>query len=146
MKRKTVWQVGVLVLGIVFVFGCATGGKGPSDEELVKGLLTSWKGAILEKNADKIMATFAESFSHAGYEYQAADKAALRKFIDDCDRQGYFDGVKISFDTAATAIRGDTAIISGIDYTNSQGAVTVDLTAKKGKTGWLITDMTIQGL
>ena len=54
MKKKTVWQIGVLVLAVVAVAGCATGGKGPSDQELVKALLGSWKGAIIEKSADKI--------------------------------------------------------------------------------------------
>lgn len=146
MKQKTVWQIGVLLLTVVAVAGCATGGKGPSDQDLVQGLVTSWKGAILEKNFDKIMATCADNFSHDGSDYQAADKAALRKFIDVCDRQGYFEGVSISFDKAVTTIQGDTATISGIQYVNDKGTVTIALTAKKGKAGWLITNMNIEGL
>ena len=146
MSTRSLWQVGVMVLAVLALIWCATGVKGPSDEELVKSLLTAWKGAILEKNADKIMAAYAESFAHDGYEYQAANKAALRKFIDECKLAGYFDGLQISLGEAVTAIKGDTATISGIPCTNYQGTVTIGLTAKKGKAGWLIADMTIEGL
>jgi ketosteroid isomerase-like protein len=146
MKKKTVWQIGVLVLAVVAVVGCATSGKGPSDQELVKALLGSWKGAIIEKNADKILATYADDFTHDGPDYQAADKAGLRKFVAECDQAGYFDGVTISFDNAPTAIQGNAATISGIQFTNNQGSVTVEMTAKKGKTGWLIANMSIEGM
>ena len=146
MRTRSLWQVGVMLLAVLALIGCATGVKGPSDEELVKSLLTAWKGAILEKNADKMMAAFAEDFSHHGYEYEAADKAALRKFVDNCEQQGYFSGVEISFDGASTLIKGDTATVSGIQFKNDQGTVTVELKAKKGKAGWLIADMNIEGL
>lgn len=39
-----------------------------------------------------------------------------------------------------------TATVAGVQYKNDQGSVTVGLTARKGKTGWLITDMSIEGL
>lgn len=146
MKGKFIVCIGVLVLAAACVAGCATGGKGPSDAESVKALLASWKAVMFEKNADKIMATYAEGFSHDGSDYQAADKAALRKFVDDCKQAGYFDGLEISFVAAQTAIKGDTATISGIQCDNTQGTVTVAFVAKKGKTGWLFTDMSIEGL
>jgi ketosteroid isomerase-like protein len=136
----------VLVLAIAYMAGCATSGKGPSDEESVKALLGSWKAALLEKNVDKILATYAEGFSHDGYEYQAVGKAALRKFVEDCNHAGYFDGLQIALTDAVTAIKGDMATISGIRGDNYQGTVTIGLTAKKDKAGWLITDMTIEGL
>ncbi len=146
MKGKLVGWIGVLVLVIACVAGCATGGKGPSDAEAVQALLTSWKAVMAEKNIDKIVAMYAENFAHDGYDYQAADKAALRKFVDDCNQAGYFDGLEISFVAAQTAIKDGTATISGIQCDNSQGSVTVGFVAKKGKAGWLFTDMSIEGL
>jgi hypothetical protein len=146
MKGKMVGRIGVLVLAIAYVAGCATGVKGPSDAELVKALLGSWKAAMLEKNVDKIMTVYAEGFSHDGFEYQAANKAAFRKFVEDCDHAGYFDGLQIAFDAAVTTIKGDVATVTGIRCDNYQGTVTIGLTAKKDKAGWLITDMTIEGL
>ena len=148
MKKNVLVMAGVLVLAVVVsVGGCATGGgKGPSDADAVQGLLGAWKAAILEKNADKMLATFSEGFSHKGYEYEAADKAALKDFIDDCEQQGYFDGVEVVLDNATTTIEGDTATVAGIQYVTDQGSATVDLTAKKDKSGWLITDMAIQGI
>ena len=146
MKGKLIGRIGVLVLVIACVVGCATYGKGPSDAEAVQALLASWKAVMLEKNVDKIMAMYAEGFSHDGYDYQAADKAALRKFVDDCNQAGYFDGLEISFVAAQTAIQGDAATISGIQCDNTQGTVTIAFVAKKGKAGWLFTDMSIEGI
>ena len=146
MKGKFIGWIGVLVLVIACAVGCATGGKGPSDAESVKALLASWKAAMLEKNADKIMATYAEGFSHEGNDYQAADKAGLRKFVDECKLAGYFDGLEISFAATETVIQGDAATISKIQCDNTQGTVTVALVAKKGKTGWSFTNMSIEGL
>ena len=146
MKGKLIGRIGALVLAIACVAGCATGGKGPSDAEAVKALLGSWNAALVGKSTDKIMAAYAEGFSHDGNDYQAADKAALRKFVDDCAQNGYFDGLQISLGDAVTTIKGDTATIAGIECVNYQGTVTIGLTAKKGKAGWLIADMTIEGL
>jgi ketosteroid isomerase-like protein len=146
MKGKTIGRIAVLVLAIAFVAGCATGAKGPSDADAVKALLGSWNTAMVAKNIDKIMATYAEDFAHDGYDYQGANKAALRKFVEECNQMGYFDGLEIASGNAATAIKGGVATITGIQCTNNQGTVTVGLTAKKSKAGWLITDMTIEGL
>jgi hypothetical protein len=129
--------------------GCATSGgqcKGLSDEEAVQALLGSWKAAILEKNADKMLANFSESFAHKGYEYEAANKAALKAFVDDCEQQGYFDGVEVVLDDATTTINGAAATVAGIQYVTDQGSATIDLTLKKDKSGWLISDMAIQGI
>lgn len=146
MSTKTFCQMVVIALAAVALAGCATGGKGPSDEEQIQALVAAWKAAVIAKNTDAIMATCSEAFSHAGYEYDAADKAALREFVDDCDDMGYFDDVEISCDGASTAIDGASATVTGIEFSNNQGSVTVDLVLKKEKAGWLITDMTIHGL
>lgn len=146
MKQKVVFQIAVLVLAVGLAAGCATVSKGPSDAVQVQNLLNAWKAAALEINIDKMMATFADSFSHNGSDYQAADKAALKKFAESNKEQGYFDGVTITLDGAATEIKGDTATITGVQWGISQGTVTINLTAKKTKTGWLFTDMAVIGI
>ena len=146
MKKSAICLSVGLALAIVGMTGCATCSKGPSDEELVKTLTESWKAAILEKNFDLMMATFSEDFAHDGYEYEAANKAALREFVDSCDTQGYFDDVEISFEEAVTTIEGDTATVTDIEYMNDQGSVIIELTAKKANGVWLIADMYVEGL
>lgn len=146
MKKLTVLQSVGVSLVVVLAGGCATGVRGPSDEELIDTLLKAWTTGIMEKDADKMLATYSEDFSHDGYDYEAADKEGLRKFLDYADEEGYLDEVDISFDGSETSIEGDTATISLIEYVNDQGAVTIELTATKGKAGWLFTDMYIEGL
>lgn len=146
MKQKVVCRIAVLVLTVGLAVGCSTMCKGPSDAEQVQNLLNKWKAAALEMNIDKMMATCADTFSHNGSDYQAADKAALKKFAEASKEEGRFDGVEISLDNAKTTIEGDTATITGVQWAISQGTVTINFTAKKTKAGWLFTDLTIVGL
>jgi len=147
MKRSAVVLGVVGACVVALVGGCATyGGGGASDEECIDTVLKAWEASILEVNVDKMMAIFSEDFSHDGYDYPAADKEALGEFIADGVEQGYFDGVEITFGDADIVIDGDTATVYPIDYVNDLGAVTVELVLKKEKAGWLISDMTIEGL
>ena len=136
--------VGVLV--VVLAFGCATGGKGPSDEELIGALMATWEAAIMEKNVDKMLTTFSDDYSHSGMDYSASGKDELRAFAEDSIAMGYLDGVDISYDPTAIRVEGETATIYPVYYSNTQGDVTVSFTAKKTAGTWLLTDMAIEGL
>lgn len=126
--------------------GCMTAGGGASDEDQINALLGKWKEAILAKDAGALMATFSGNFSHDGYEYEADDKAALREYIDGSIAQGGFDDVEVSMESVEIVIEGGKATVYPIDYSNWEGSVAIELTLAKEETGWLITDMAIEGL
>lgn len=146
MNKSTVLQCVVVTLVVALAMGCATGVKGPSDEELVTGALATWEAGIMEEDMDKILSTYSDDFSHSGMDYDAADKDALRGFIEDSIEIGYFEDVEISYDASGIQIEGDTAVVYPIDYSIVEGTVTIGLTLKKEKGGWLVTDMEIEGL
>jgi ketosteroid isomerase-like protein len=146
MRKTTIVCSVVATLALVLAVGCATGGKGPSDEELISALLTTWEAGIMEKNVDKLLTTFSDDFSHSGMDFSADGKEELQQFVEDSIAMGYLDGVDISYDPSAIVVEGDTATIYPLYYSNTQGDVTVSMTAKKSAGAWLLTDMAIEGL
>jgi len=145
---RHILSVGILlgIAAILVTSGCATTGSGASDGDQIGALLGQWKAAVLAVDADKIMATYSENFSHDGYEYDAEDKAGLREYVEVSIAQGNFDDVEVYMEDADIAIEEGTATVYPIEYTNWEGTITIELTLTKEKAGWLINDMVIEGL
>ncbi len=134
------------IMAILMAGGCATTESGISDEEQIGAVLEEWKAAILAKNADELLATYSEDFSHDGYEYVAEDKAGLREYLEGSIAQGGFDDVEVSLVDAEIVIEEGVATVYPIDYTNWEGSIVIELVLTEEKAGWLITDMAIEGL
>ncbi|MFO7974700.1 MAG: hypothetical protein R6V12_08700 [Candidatus Hydrogenedentota bacterium] len=146
MPKYFLLSVLLVFLLSVFAIGCATGARGPSDEEQIASLLNTWKEGILAKDVEKIMTTYSEKFAHDGYEYEAKDKAALREYIEWSIEEGNFEGVEVDLSGAEISIEDGSATIYPIDYANWQGSITIELSAAKEKGRWLFTDMALEGL
>ena len=145
---RHILNVGILlaVAAVLVASGCATTGSGASDGDQIGALLEEWKAAILAEDADRILATYSENFAHDGDEYDAADKAGLREFIDWGIEGDRYADAEIDIEHAGIAIEEGTATVYPIEYTNWEGTVTIALNLTKEKAGWLITDMLIEGL
>ena len=122
--------------------GCATGGKGASDEELIRSVLDVWAAGQAEQDADKVMTCYSEDFSN----YEIPDKDAVRDFIEQAIDMGYYEGVEVLFDDAEIEIDGATATVYPIDWSSDAGEVTIETVLTKEAGDWLITDMEIEGL
>ncbi len=135
----------VVLLGALVAAGCATTG-GASDAEQIDAFLGEWAAAIVAADLDKMMATYSENFTHDGYEYDAADKAALREYTQGSIDMGNFEDVELNVEDADVEIEGKTATVYPIEYSIAEGTITIELFLAKEKAGWLITDMAIEGL
>jgi len=116
---RHILNVGI-ILGMAVILvtgGCSTTGTGVSDADQIGALLGQWKVGILAADADKIMATYSENFAHDGYEYDAEDKAGLRKYIEDSIAQGGFDDVEVNMEDVDIAIEEGVATVYPIEYT-----------------------------
>lgn len=145
---RHILNVGILLgmAAVLVTSGCATTKSSVSDGDQIGALLGRWKEAVLAADADKLMATYSENFAHDGYEYDAKNKAGLSEYIKDSIEQGNFDDVELNMDDMDIAIEKGAATVYPIGYTVTEGTLTLKLTLAKEKTGWLITDMTIEGL
>ena len=142
MKKKMILKSVVCVLAVALLAGCAAGGKGPSDDELIAGAVETWKAAMIEQDIDKIMATFSENFTN----YEIPDKDGLREFLGGAIDMGYLEDLEIFLEDAKTAIDGTEATVYPIDFASAAGEVTIELTLTKEDGGWTITGMDIEGI
>lgn len=139
MKQATVIAL-VLALGIAV--GCATGPKGPTDEELVAAQAKAFSEALLAKNVDGVMATLSEDFYHP----EVGDKQALKDMVGQAIDAGYFDDGEMELEGAETVVEGDTATVYPIVLSSGAGSVTIGLTLKKAEGGWLVVEIDVEGV
>ncbi len=140
------------VAAALIVAGCATTGKGPTDEELINSTLQKVKTALESQNLDMLMETFAEDFSHD----QVPDKATAREMLDMGISMGYADDGECNLDRVSVSIDpdGETASAYPVDLSGPPGSISVELIlgkreievdGKKQK-AWLITTINPDGM
>lgn len=141
------WRLGLSVMAIAAVLagGCATGAKGPSDEELIDQMLNNWKVGMETKDITKIDAAISEQFNH----YEWGDKKSLIAFVKDNMDQGNLDGAKIVLDNAKKEIDKDagTAKVYPVELSASFGSMTIEFNLKKETDGaWRAVGLTAEGV
>lgn len=139
MKQGTVIVV-VLALGIAV--GCATGPKGPTDEELVAAQAQAFSEALMAENIDGVMATISDDFYHP----EVGDKEALKDMIGQAMDSGYFDDGEMDLEGSESVVEGDTATVYPIVLSSGAGSVTIGLTLKKAEGGWLVVELDLEGV
>jgi len=132
------WKPAVMVCVVALAIGCASAPKGPSDEELIDQVVTTWTDAILEKDIDKGMSVISEDFSNA----EASDKAAWRKYIEWIDGAGYLDGAQVDDSASEIALEEDRATVGPLVLTTAAGVFNLELTLAKEQGGWMIVSST----
>jgi ketosteroid isomerase-like protein len=135
MRRPIFTACLAVVMLVVLACGCAGSGKGPTDEELITGMLTGWKAALETKDLEKMMAPYSEDFAGEG----GAGKPELRQFIQRAIDEGYLDDAKVDLEKAQTTREGETATVGPVALSGSYGTLELDLKLKKEADGaWRI--------
>ncbi|MDQ1256821.1 MAG: Nuclear transport factor 2 family protein [Candidatus Hydrogenedentes bacterium] len=138
----------VCILGLGVLAGCATGPKGPTDQELITQTVTQLKDALFAGDSEKLLACFSEDFSH----YEVPDKQTLADYVQMGVDMGYIDQLEeqnavMEFAEAEIKIEGDTATMYPIEASADAGSVTVELTLKKEADGvWRIVTADVEGI
>ena len=132
--------------------GCATGPKGPSDEEFVMQQVQAFVDDFLAGNVDNMLGYVSEDFSHE----RVPDKASLAGYIEMGKASGRVaeipqmieehDG-QIDLEMAEVVVEGDTASVYPIEASADAGSVTVEMVYKKDPDGvWRILALNIEGI
>ena len=136
MGRTSVAKVAVSLAIVVLVCGCATGPKGPTDEEMIMAQLDTLKAAVLAHDIEKTMATLSEDFYHP----EVGDKEAMSDIFQMGIDGGYIDDTaEGDFSRTEVTVEEDTATASPVVGSSSLGSLTVEVTFKKESGSWLIT-------
>ncbi|HDP33557.1 MAG TPA: hypothetical protein ENN29_00430 [Candidatus Hydrogenedentes bacterium] len=142
MKKIVLLNGLVMVLFAALVTGCATGGSGLSDEEMVRLQLDQWSQGLIEQDMDKFLATISENFTAR----QAPDKETLAGFIEQAIEAGYLDEAEVSLEDAQFTIVDGVCSVYPVDLMSIAGSVAVELTFTKEDGKWLVTGMDVDGL
>ena len=134
----TIAVAGVLVL----TSGCASLGKGPSDEELIQQTLDQWSAGLVEKDVDKLAATISENFSAR----EADTKEELIDFIRQGIDAGYFEDAEVTREDAEYTIEEGKCDVYPVDLSSSMGSVSVGIILSKEDGKWLVSGLEVDGM
>lgn len=151
-------KVGVAVLAVVMIVGCQSGGKGPTDQELVQMRVKEFTDALLAKDVERVMDSVSENFYHP----EAGDKTSAKELMKQGLESGFVQNGKIDTSKMEVKIEKDTATAYPIQASADAGSVTVGVTMKKEKFmapkvaakpegkapkfGWYVTALEIEGI
>ena len=139
MKRTTIAISIAALVAAAVLGGCATSGKGMTDEELAAKLTEESIAAILAQDLDKLLTYYSDDFSH----YEFGDKAGLKEFLEGAKDMGYLDDIEVSMEQATTTIEGDTATIYPVIIEGTFGSTEIEFTSKKEGDTWKVIGMDI---
>lgn len=136
-------MVCVSFLAATLVCGCATGPKGPTDEELITSTINGLKEAVLANDLDKIMVCLSEDFYHP----EVGDKESMQDLAEQGLDMIDMSSAEVDLEDMEITIEGDTADVYPVVASASLGSVTVSLSLKKEANGsWCITGGDAEGI
>jgi hypothetical protein len=136
---KNARRAGLLLVSLALICmasGCAILQRGPSDEEALKNILSTYVTSLEEANVEKHLSVFSKDFVGASgetYEEMEQGLGEILPMLQDWD-------MEISSDDAEIAIDGNEAEIGPILFEVSQGSAEMTLFTTKEDDGcWRIT-------
>lgn len=130
---KTKWvRLGLCVA--LAAAGCAGGGRGPSDEELIRGVINDSMAALVAKDVDKMLTAYAADFKND----QGMDLNGFKEFLNGAKEGGALDGMTSKTDEMTITVEGDTAKAAPVSVEGSFGALTFELQLAKRDGKWVI--------
>jgi len=139
MRKSVLLKVGMGVLAVAFVCGCAAMGKGPTDEELITALLGKYKATGEAQDIEGSMALFSDKF-----EGEQGGKDDMKEFMLEAKDMGYLDDMEVILDDAEITIDGETATVYPMEVETAMGGAILELTLTKESSGWMITAMEME--
>jgi len=135
MGRSRLATVLAATLVVALVCGCATFGKGPSDEELIEQTLTAYNAAMVAQDIDKMMAAYSDDFEGENGE----SKEDIGELLGGAVDQGYLEDLEVNADECEIKIEGDKAAVGPVEYSSAMGSISIEYTMKKDADGcWRI--------
>ena len=131
MSRSRIAMLLVITLLAVGLSGCLESTKGPSDEELISGLINKSKVAQEAQDIDSMMAAYSKDYQ--GQNGESIEQ--VREFLEGMKYQGYLEGTKMDIEEAKISVDGDTGTIEPIKYSGDWGEMQIRILLKKENDG-----------
>ena len=142
VSNRVIVTVFTCVLATAFICGCATGPKGPTDEEQIMAQLEAFKAALLGKDIEGLKAVMSENWYHP----EVGDREVALDFVQQGIDSGFLDDGEVDLENVEIEIEGDTATAYPIEASSPLGSVTVELEFTKENGVWLVTGGDAEGV
>jgi len=131
--KRVFTRIATVACLTLLAIGCATGGSGPSDEELVQGVIDQYLTALKAADLDAAFAPYSDD-----YQGTFGDKEAEKVFLEDAKDQGYLAGMEFDVSDLAITIDGASAQAAGIVAKPPMANADIRLKLEKRDGAWVI--------
>ena len=135
MKKRIAGGMIAALFVMVLAAGCATAPKGPTDAEIIAGLMKECVALADTLDIDKLMTYFSPTFSDP----QFGDKQGTEEFLKSAKDSGLLAGFKVDVSQAVTTIKDDSATVEPVEVSGSFGSAMLTFYSQKIDGKWLIT-------
>ncbi|MDX1382534.1 MAG: nuclear transport factor 2 family protein [Thermoanaerobaculia bacterium] len=141
MRIRNGLHLALAVAVVLGLAGCAStgGGGGPSDEEVIQGMLDDVLAALQAKDIDAMISTYADDFTSDN-----GGKEDTKAFLQGAADQGFLDGIEVDQSETAVAVDGDTASVGPVGLEGAFGALSLTFNLEKRDGQWWVTSMSQQ--
>ncbi len=119
---------------ILLAAGCATTGKGLSDEEQIAQRIEEGLAAVKALNFDAFDGFVSESFDSSA----VGDKEDLLDYLENANSMGFLKDLEVDLSEAVTTINGLEAEVAPVYVSGVFGSLTLDFTGVKENGVWYI--------
>ena len=137
MKKVVVLSTIILGVASMVVTGCATTGKGLSDEEQIQAQMQEGIDAIMAKDYDAFGKYVSESF----YSSVIGDRDDLLAYLKNADEMGFLDELEVDLSETVITVEGDKGTIDSIMASGSFGYQGLSFDGVKENGVWMITGL-----
>jgi hypothetical protein len=126
-------------LALITLAGCAGGAKGPSDEELVTGIIMDANAALLAQDIEKSTMMYSDDFTS-----EQGGKAEYIEFLNTAKDGGFLDDMEMKTDEMVVTVDGDTATAGPVVAIGTFGELVFHFEFEKRDGQWMVTKQTQQ--
>ena len=135
MSKTSIVKIAVSCVVLVLMYGCVSGSKALTDEEMIMLQLDTLKAAVLAHDIETGMGVLSDDF----YQPVIGDKEAIRDIFEMGVDGGYIDDTaEGDFSQTEVTVEGDTATASPVVGSSALGSLAVELQFKKEEGQWFI--------
>lgn len=124
-----------VLLAVVELVGCATGGKGSNPRDEIMAALDGYHAAMVAGDVERMVDVFSDDYSSADGNVKSAMAGMFQSWLD----AGVFDGIEFDLSSCEITVDGNEATVGPVNYVMRLGTAGNRYTMRKEADGvWRI--------
>ena len=136
-SMKRVSTLAVCALSAMALVGCAGGGGGPSDAELIASMINDQTSALLAQDIEKTTMDYADDFT-----WDQGGKAEYVDFLNTAKDGGFLEDMTVNMDDLDVVVDGMSATAGPVVASGLFGDLTLNFDLEKRDGKWVVVGQT----